>query len=391
MKRIALFSLLGVLVTGMLAMASPLSLCDYHSPETSITNLKLSMNYRYFDNPATTGTDVSSGRVMLAYNQLYDSPDFGFTLAGSGEVNLADWKLDSVLGQGAGTLRYYLTQDLPVFGFGGINGTIATGQSNPGLSLGGANVSLGLGYGRFSDVTPLAKAFTIQKDLLALGAISKPLPDDVLMSVAKEIGRQVEYKTIKDLVAAVEKLIEDSSGATLDARALLTVEDDILATGDERNCGWAVQGGLGYELIDPTGGTQDLLLTFSTDAAFAPEPGSQLLCHASFYGPFDILQENTFTMTTSYDYSISEQTSLLITYNLQRMQPLQEETSESQSLSLSLSFNVGGADISLQVGSIVKISFRIAQQTYRGADYGALFGYAGQGGEQRNTEDKVFA
>ncbi|MCK4356591.1 hypothetical protein KAW44_05885 [Candidatus Bipolaricaulota bacterium] len=344
MKRMMVVGLLGYLFTGLLAVAAPLSLCDYHTPETSLSDMNLSFNYRYFDDPATEGVDVSSGRVSLGYNQLYDSPDMGFTLVGTGEVALTGFSVTGGLGQGAGTLRYYLTEDMPFFGFGGVEGSVATGQPQPGLAL-----SAGLGYGRFNDVTPLAKAFRIQTDLLTLEAITDRLPDEVLMAIATEIGRQIEYAELKDLVAAIETLIEDASGATLNARALLSIEDEILATGDEKYCGWSVQGGIGYEIIDPFEGEKDILLTLSADAAFAPEPGSQLLFHASFFGPFNITEENTLTMAASYDYALREDATVIAKYNLQRVQPLGQDAADSQSASLAIAFNLGGANVSLQL------------------------------------------
>jgi hypothetical protein len=344
MKRMMVMGLLGALLVGVLAVAAPLSLCDYHTPETSLSDMNLSFNYRYFDDPATEGVDVSSGRFSLGYNQLYDSPDIGFTLTGNGEVALTGFGISGGLGQGAGMLRYYLTEDMPFFGFGGVEGSLATGQPQPGLAL-----SAGLGYGRFNDVTPLAKAFRMQQDLIALKAITDQLSDEVLMAIATEIGRQIEYAELKDLVAAIETLIEEASGATLNARALLSIEDEILATGDEKYCGWSVQGGIGYEVIDPFGGEKDILLTLSADAAFAPEPGSQLLFHASFFGPFNITEENTLSVAASYDYALSEDTTLIAKYNLQRVQPLAQDAADSQSASLAIAFNLGGANVSLQL------------------------------------------
>jgi len=343
MKRMVV-GLLGCLLMGLLAVAAPLSLCDYYTPETSLSDMNLSFNYRYFDDPATEGIDVSSGRVSVGYNRLYDSADMGFTLAGTGEVSLTGFSVTGGLGQGSGTLRYYLTEDMPFFGFGGVEGAFAKGQPQPGVAL-----RAGVGYGRFNDVTPLAKAFRIQTDLLTLGAITDRLPDDVLMAIAKEIGRQIEYAEMKDLVAAIETLIEDASGATLNARALLSIEDEILATGDEKYCGWSVQGGVGYEIIDPFGGEKDLLITLSADAAFAPEPGSQLLFHASFFGPFNITEENTLAVTASYDYALSEDTTFIANYSLQRVQPLGQTAADSHSASLAIAFNLGGANVSLQI------------------------------------------
>jgi len=336
---------LGMLLIGVVALGAPLSLCNYHSPQTSLSDLKLSMSYRYFDNPAVAGVEINSGRIALDYSQLFDSPDIGFTLSGVGSLDLEDFVIAGGLGQGTGTFRYYLSDEAPIFGFGGADASYALGQSTPSV-----NVSVGAGYGRFSDVTPLAKAITIQNDLLALEAIPAPLSDDTLMAIAKEIGKKVEYATIKDLVAAIEPLIEQTASVTLDARALLTVEDDILATGDGASCGWAVQAGIGYELIDAYGGTQDVLVTISGDASLAPVPDSQLTIHAGFFGPFDIASENTLKVNATCDYALKKDVNLIVNYQLQRVQPLGGTIFVSQSVTAAVSFNIGGAAISLQAG-----------------------------------------
>ncbi len=336
--------ILGTLLIGVMAMGTPVSLCDYRSPQTSLSDLKLTLSYHYFDDPATAGVEINSGRIALNYSRLYDSPDFGFTLTGAGSLDLNDFAIAAGLGQGTGTFRYYLSDEAPIFGFGGADASYTLGQAEPAV-----NVSVGLGYGRFTDVTPLAKAVKIQNDLLASGAISDSLSDETLMAIAAEIGKKAEYATTKDLVAAIEQIIEKATGGTLDARAILTIEDDVLATGDEVSCGWAVQAGLGYELIDPTGGTQDLLLTISGDAAFAVKPGSQFALHVNLHGPFDIAAENTLTVNASWNYPLKDDVDLLMSYQLQRVQQGGTAT-DSQSATFSVAFNVGGADVSLQVG-----------------------------------------
>ena len=336
--------ILGTLLVGVVAMGAPLSLCDYHAPQTSMSDLKLALSYHYFDDPASAGVEINSGKIALDYSQLYDSPDFGFTIAGAGSLDLNGLAIATGLGQGRGTFRYYLSDEMPVFGFGGADASYTLGQAEPGV-----NVSVGLGYGRFTDVTPLAKAVKIQDDLLALGAISGSLSDDTLMAVATEIGKKAEYATTKDLVAAIEQIIEKETGSTLDARAVLTIEDDVIATGDAVNCGWSVHAGLGYELIDPTGGTQDLLLTVSGDAAFVVKPGSQFTLHANLHGPFDIVAENTMTINASWNYPFKEGIDLIMNYQLQRVQQGGTAT-DSQSATFSVAFNVGGADVSLQLG-----------------------------------------
>ncbi len=331
-------------VVGIAVAAAAVSLCDYVSPETNLTNLGLSFSYRYYDDGATPEVDESGGRATLAFSQLYDSPDIGFTLTANGEVLVAGLVPSSGLGDLSGTFRYYLTpEEGPLFAFGGLEAAAATGQPAPSVGL-----RIGAGYGRFSDVTPLAKAFTIDEELRAADAISQPLDRDTLMKIAEAIGRRAEYSSVKDLAAAVVTIIQTAGSVTIAPRQVLMIEDVIATTGDERNCGWAVQAGLGYELVDPYGGANDILLAASADAALAPDPASQLELRVSFSGPFDILNENTFTARASCDRDLSETSSLHATYMCQRVQPLGLDASTTHAFTLLVTFVVGNADVGVQ-------------------------------------------
>jgi len=342
MKRTLLLVGIIGLVTGLVASAAPLSLCDYVSQQSNIRHLSLSLSYRYFDDLATTGVDVSGGRAALDFNQLYDSPDIGFSLAANGEVTLANFLPTTWLGESSGTFRYYVSKELPLFGFGGVDATLASGQPQPGV-----HISAGVGYGRFTNVTPLAKAVKIGSELLTSKAILTRLSDSTLMGIAKTIG--TKYASTKDQIADIVSQIQAATSVTLDARQTLRIEDIVLATGDERDCGWAVQAGFGYKLIDPSGAGQDFLITSSADAAFAPNPAGQFLFRATFSGPFDISNENALTARASYDYILSATSSLRATYTLQRVQPLGGTVTTSHAATLLLGFVVGRADMGLQV------------------------------------------
>ena len=342
MKRTVLFLGIIGLALGLGASAAPLSICSYISPETNLQSLGLSMSYHYFDDWATPGVDASGGRAALDFSRLYDSPDFGYTLTGNAELLLTNFLPTSGLGDAAGTFRYYFTQDAPAFGFGGVEASVATGQPQPAV-----HISAGLGYGRFSDVTPLAKAFKIETELRKANAISNPLGDSALMGIAKVIG--TKYASTKDQVADVVNQIQVASGVALDPRLVLKVEDLVLATGDERFCGWAVQAGVGYQLVDPYNQPQGFLVTASADAAFVPNPDGQVLFHAGLSGPLNILDQNTLRVRASYDYVLSETSSLRATYTLLQVQPLGQPASTSQIAALLLGFVVGRADMGLQV------------------------------------------
>jgi len=344
MKRIGVLILLGAFLVGLGATAYGLSLCDYRSPVTALTDAGLSFTYRYYNDAATPTVEINSGRVGVVYDQLYDSPNYGFTLAGSAEVALDQFVPTGWLGQGAATFRYYPVEDGIFFAFGGLQESMATDQPQPGV-----DVSVGGGVGRFTDVTPLSKAFLIEDELLSIEAIDQGLSDEVLLGIASVIGRAAEYDTVKEMVADIEAPIEAAAGVTLDARAILSIEEIVLQTGNERKCGWALQAGIGYELIDPYGGAQNFVVTGSADAALASSPSDQLLFHAGFSGPFDITSENTLTANLSYEYLLSETSTLTAAYSLQRVKPAGLPANVSQAASLALGFDVGGADVVLQV------------------------------------------
>ena len=344
MKRIGGLLACAALLLSVASAAGAIGLCDYVSPETSLTDVTFSFSYRYFDDAETVGVvDESGGRTAIDFSQLYDSPDIGFTVAASGVILLDNFTPSSGLGSAAGTFRYYLLDDMPLFGFGGAAASTASGQPQPAV-----NVSAGIGYGRFSDTTPLAKALTIQDELLKAETISDSLSDETLMTMAAVIARRAEYETVKDAAAAVVDAIQTATGVTVGPRQVLMVEDVIVATGDERNCGWAVQAGLGYELVDPYGGARDLLLTVSADAALAPDPASQFLFRASLYGPFDILGENTLAARASYDRDLTSESSLEAAYTLQRVQS-GDDSNMTQAATLLVNFAGGTADRGLQL------------------------------------------
>jgi hypothetical protein len=339
---------MGILGVAMLLLALGvqgwgLSVCDYRSPRTALTDARLSFGYRYYNDANTVGVDVNSGRLALDYDQLFDSPNYGFSLGGAAELTLNELLPTGWLGQGAATFRYYPMEEALLFAFGGLEASMATGQPRPGV-----DVRVGVGIGRFSDVTPLAKAITIEKELLDLGAFVDPLADDVLLAIAGAIGRRIEYESLQELVADIESFIEGVAGVNLDARALLTTEEIILRGGDHRRCGWAIQAGIGYELIDPYGGAQNVVVGGSADAAFASGPDDQLLFYASYSGPFDIMSENTLNASLSYEYKLTEESTLIADYILQRVKPAGLVATASHSAGVAIGFDIAGIDILIQ-------------------------------------------
>jgi hypothetical protein len=91
----------------------------------------------------------------------------------------------------------------------------------------------------------------------------------------------------------------------------------------------------------------------ASDAPRSSGSASQLEFRASFSGPFDILNENTLTLRTSYDRALSETSSLQATYSCQRVQPLGLDASTTHSLTLLVAScrkgRCGASGIALQI------------------------------------------
>lgn len=320
------------------------NLCEYQAPETYLQDLKLSFYYRHFDAPDAPGPEVSSGRLFASYYLLQDSPTFGLSFTGSGELHLQGLAIGKIAGEGSGTLRRYFQEEAPYFAFGGVEASWASGFTLPGVEVRG-----GLGYGHFTDVTPLAKAYRIEAKLLELGAIASALSKQAIMAVAEQIARRAEFPQLADLMAALEEIIEGETHATLDARALLAIEEVVEEEGWSRYCGYALQVGVGYELVDPEGMPRDFLVTMSAEGALAPEPGSQLLVRASLSGPLPIAEQYTLTFTASYDYRLNDTTTFVAQYSLRQVKPREQLPAGDQSAAFRLNFDFGGADFSLQI------------------------------------------
>ncbi len=343
MKVHRLLLLGGVFVLGFALSGGALSLCDYVSPTTSISRMPLSFNYTYVYDGVADEVVVNAGRIRLDYNTLFDSPDFGYTVNARGQLSLTGLEVTAGLVRSTGTLRYYFGEDMPLFAFGSLSMSAVSIPLDPEL-----DVTAGMGYGRFTDVTPLAKAMRIDRLLVARGATPQPLPDGTLMDMASMIGRLDEYPGVEELVAELVTMLEEEAEANVDPRSVLYVEDIVVETGDNRYCGWAVQAGLSYTLLDPDDGPQDLKLAASASMALPPTPGSQLLFEASLTGPMNIVEHHTLDLSASYEF-VGDPLSAGVDFLLTRRQRPELDPQVSASATFAVSFPVRRATVGIDL------------------------------------------
>ena len=126
------------------------------------------------------------------------------------------------------------------------------------------SATLGLGYGRVYNATPLAKVIRIVEELNNEGLLTGPIPDSIALEAAEIIDREQEFKSKfgedeyrPDFYAAIEAAIARSGSirdGKLGALGAITM-DDVLV--DEpisvRKHGWVVRAGAGFQASDLSG------------------------------------------------------------------------------------------------------------------------------------------
>ena len=318
-----------LVVLGFSALAIPL--CDYNSARSELTELQLSFSYNYHNDPyGLEEFDISAGRLRVRYDMLFDSPLIGYDYSIDGDTTISVLELSTYQIDAQGSLKWFLEQDReasavrPTFVFSGLSTGVSSASERPSVF-----VLLGVGTGRFNDVTPLAKAVRIDEILYADGSLTDHLADVDLLSLARAIGNISTYPSRAELLTAIEGEILFSSGVViedgLDATDLAAIEavlDDDRLT---RYCGGDVRLGLEYELVDPAHGPNDLLATLSANYAFTTTPNSQFLISSAISGSHNVWQANRIALNASYNYVARETYSFAVSYSYLREQFLSLE------------------------------------------------------------------
>ena len=306
-----------LIVTTVVQAAFGISLCDYRSPETDLSDLTIGFAYQYHNDPfGLEDRDINEGQFTVEYIRLYDEPGFGFdvTLRNDMEISVLDVSTYTTFADGS--YKRYFESERDFFAFAG-----GLARSSSSFQSMGLSVNLGVGYGRFVDVTALAKATRVDSFLVRRGSLTDHLHPVDLRAVADEIGSLAMHDSLSSLLAEVQDVIEGSGGVRLgglDALDISEITRLIQEEGFSRYCGWDVRVGLGYELLDPSGGENDLLVTGSFNLAAATTPNEQFLVQGSFSGPPDLLDTNRIDATMSYDCLLSDIMSLGTSYEFAR-------------------------------------------------------------------------
>jgi hypothetical protein len=163
----------------------------------------------------------------------------------------------------------------------------------------------------------MAIATRIDETLVSSDSLLSRLPSADLEILAYEIGAKGSYESTTELLSVVQGIIESSGYARpggLNALDLSKIEGLLSDDSFSRRCGWDGKIGLGYEILDPSGGTNDLLVTAAFNYAFTTAPNEQFLVNGSLSGPPKIFETNRVDINAEYDVIISDFLSAKATY-----------------------------------------------------------------------------
>ena len=315
MRRWTTLTVLLVVATDLAAF--PIPLCDYRSPVTDLADLSIGFAYQFYNDPfGVVDHDINEGDFTVEYVRLFDRPEYGFDVTVNNDLHISVLDGSTYTTLADGSYKRYFQSEGDYFAFAG-----ALARSSSSFQSLGLSVNLGVGVGRFVDVTPLAVATRIDEFLVSRGTLTDHLHPVDLEILANEIGSLATYESLATFLAAVQDVLEGSEYIRiggLDALDISEITQLILSEGFSRYCGWDLRIGLGYELLDPSGGAHDLLVTGAFNYAFATTPSEQFLVQGSFSGPPDLLTTNRIDMSVGYDCLLSDFLSLSTAYEFSR-------------------------------------------------------------------------
>jgi len=333
----------------LVTQAVAIELTEYRDPNTEFDEAFID-----FSANATDGNQGQASYDVLLngfYNkrQSTEARVLNFRVDGNYDAargpNDGDSTVDDYgFGLGIGADTYFNAVD-EWFWFG--SGSFEHQQSAVDDNLG---ITVGIGYGRVWNATPLAKALRVQAALNSNGLLGSELDDDTLRALADIIGREDEYRARDGQANYRGSWYTDMESAMGNSGALPGGELDALGTVkldevlfDEpvsaRRHGWLVRAGAGVQSSDFSGLTDNdpkLLLEFEYAKPFGLT--GQLIETASYEPVFGDNTVHRLRNRLSYSYEISDRIDWLNAWDLNYQQADDQADTRFVTNTLSSSF-----------------------------------------------------
>lgn len=233
--------------TSLVFAQAPVTMYDYDEATSAYEDAYLDMQFNL--NDGNQEQSSYNGYINLDYEKVFDSPDrntkIDFTGTGSRSrgPNASDESVSNYQALGAITNDMYFQPNS--------NGAFWYGKGEVGVQKGMEDpftkVTIGLGYGRVVNATPMAKSIRLIEALQERGILSG-MDRQTYIEVAEVISREEEYISRYGTDEYLEYWIEDidallgNVGARGAIRSFDVLENERIST---RKYGWLVRAGVG--------------------------------------------------------------------------------------------------------------------------------------------------
>ncbi len=286
----------------------------------------------------------------------------GFSDASRGPNDGDESVTDFGFGARANTDVYFSSTNDKLFYFGA--GSFEHQDSAVDDNIG---ITVGLGYGRVWNATPLAKALRIQEALSGHGLMSAQLSDEALLELAAIIGRQDEYIAragVSDYKGAwytdMEAVMAEAGvldGGELSALGTVKLDDVLFNEPiSARRHGWLIRGGAGFQSSDFSGITDnDPKLLFQLEYAKPYGLRGQLIETATYEPIFGDNTVQKFSNRIAFSYEISDRVDWINSWELAFQQADDDAKSRfiTNTLTSSLTYHLTNKlDLGLTVAAV---------------------------------------
>ncbi len=252
---------------------------------------------------------------------------FNGNLSGNFVVDTADTAAKRLTYQIKWGAKYnkYLLSGKNLFGFAKLDGDALTNYDYPAT-----RATIGIGFGKFTSATPLARALRIEEEMLGRGVLIDSLSTGMLMRFAQELSveKRNEYKEKhyyweKEYYSALERILKESSllhNSTLGSDGSLIIKDVLDEYISPRYYGYEGYLGVGYDLFPAYKATgRAAFATLGFDYARPLGNRAQLVEKSNIRIPFTggkLGKELYSSLLLSLLYEINSNIDLMGTYQL---------------------------------------------------------------------------
>jgi hypothetical protein len=301
--------------------AQNLLITDYKVPVSSARSFLIDFNANY----ATIGSELTTdkGNIGVVYKNFYESLPYAYSLDSVGAFSrnkgarqLYNYNIDV-----EGQVKKYIWKTHDLFGSIKLHSAYFKDYDRPPTDL-----TVGLGFGRFVNVTPLAKAVRVEDFLLSENLLYDDLPAQTMIQFGQVIERKSEFESEYGSAYKVywyeemAKLIRASGmlkGEQIDAIGILRMDDVLFRQKvSDRFYGWDATLGIKRELLTSTKDRKaksaaDITIRYSHPLGWRSQWNERLIANSpvdnDFAKAYDltIYSDYTYEMTNRIDFALN--------------------------------------------------------------------------------------